>query len=203
MICQNNFKCNEVYAKFHYLFGVFDIKTTSAKDCGDHAIVLLSNWVVWLEFDIKYYQPVNYKRACCQLVIFYFCSGSKVISNLNVTSSVVQFFTVQWRHNERDGVFKHWCIYCSLNHLFRRRSQKTSKLRVNGLCEGNSPVTGEFPLKGPLTRKLLVNKYFHTWFWLTGVVMLVNQGPFSTYLPALSKLWDPSFSFNLKQMHSR
>ena len=26
-----------------------------------------------------------------------------------------------------------------------RRSKKTSKLRVTGLCEGNSPVTGEFP----------------------------------------------------------
>ena len=28
--------------------------------------------------------------------------------------------------------------------LFRRRSEKSSKLRVTGLCEGNSPVTGEF-----------------------------------------------------------
>ena len=28
---------------------------------------------------------------------------------------------------------------------FRHRPQKTSKLRVTGLCEGNSPVTGEFP----------------------------------------------------------
>ena len=26
-----------------------------------------------------------------------------------------------------------------------RRSKKTSKLRVTGLCVGNSPVTGEFP----------------------------------------------------------
>ena len=26
-----------------------------------------------------------------------------------------------------------------------RRSKKTSKPRVTGLCEGNSPVTGEFP----------------------------------------------------------
>ena len=28
--------------------------------------------------------------------------------------------------------------------LFRRRSNKASKLRVTGLCEGNSPVIGEF-----------------------------------------------------------
>ena len=34
---------------------------------------------------------------------------------------------------------------CLLNCLFRRRSKKTSKLRVTGLCEGNSPVTSEFP----------------------------------------------------------
>ena len=32
-----------------------------------------------------------------------------------------------------------------LNRLFRRRSKKTSKLRVTGLCEGNSPVPSEFP----------------------------------------------------------
>ena len=33
---------------------------------------------------------------------------------------------------------------CPLNRLFRRRSKNTSKLRVAGLCDGNSPVTGEF-----------------------------------------------------------
>ena len=38
--------------------------------------------------------------------------------------------------------------------LIRRKSKKTSKLRVTGLCEGNSPVTGEFPHKGPVTRKM-------------------------------------------------
>ena len=35
--------------------------------------------------------------------------------------------------------------YCLLNRLFRRRSMKTSKLRVTGRCAGNSSVTGEFP----------------------------------------------------------
>ena len=32
-----------------------------------------------------------------------------------------------------------------LNRLFMRRSKKTSKLHITGLCAGNSPVTGEFP----------------------------------------------------------
>ena len=35
-------------------------------------------------------------------------------------------------------------IVCSTVYS-RRRSKKTSKVRVTGLCEGNSPVTGEFP----------------------------------------------------------
>ena len=53
--------------------------------------------------------------------------------------------TLQWRQNERDGVWNHRRLDCLLNRLLRRWSKNTSKLRVNGLCEGNSPVTGEFP----------------------------------------------------------
>ena len=53
--------------------------------------------------------------------------------------------TLQWRHNERDGVSNHRCLDCLLSRLFRHRSKKTSKPRATGLCEGNSPVTGEFP----------------------------------------------------------
>ena len=49
------------------------------------------------------------------------------------------------RHNGHNGVSNHQPHHFSLNRLFRRRSKKTSKLRVTGLCEGNSPVTGEFP----------------------------------------------------------
>ena len=55
------------------------------------------------------------------------------------------FRSLQWRHDERDGVWNHRRLDCLLNHLFRRRSQKTPKLRVTDLCEGNIPVTGEFP----------------------------------------------------------
>ena len=53
--------------------------------------------------------------------------------------------TLRWRHNERDSVSNHQPHVCLLNRLFRRRSKKTSKLRVTGLCVGNSPGTGEFP----------------------------------------------------------
>ena len=45
----------------------------------------------------------------------------------------------------RDSVSNHQPHDCLLNLLFRRRSKKTSKLRVTGPCAGNSPETGEFP----------------------------------------------------------
>ena len=42
--------------------------------------------------------------------------------------------TLQWRYNGRDGVSNHQSHGCLLNRLFRRRSKKTPKLRVTGLC---------------------------------------------------------------------
>ena len=54
-------------------------------------------------------------------------------------------FPLRWRHNGRDSVSNHQPHDCLLSRLFRRRSKKTSKLRVTGLCSGNSPGTGEFP----------------------------------------------------------
>ena len=61
---------------------------------------------------------------------------------------------LQWRHNGHGGVSNNQPHDCLLNDLFRRRLKKTSKLRVTGLCEGNSPLTGDSPHKGPVTRKM-------------------------------------------------
>ena len=55
------------------------------------------------------------------------------------------FWLLQWRHNGHDGVSSHQPHDFLLNRPYRRRSKKTSKLRVTGLCVGNSPGTGEFP----------------------------------------------------------
>ena len=51
---------------------------------------------------------------------------------------------LRWRHNGCDSVSNHQPHHCLLNRLFRRRSKKTSKLRVTGLCTVISPGTGEF-----------------------------------------------------------
>ena len=62
--------------------------------------------------------------------------------------------SLQWRHNEHNGVSNHQPHDCLSNRLSKRRSKKTSKLRVTGLCVGNSPVTGEFPAQKPGTLKM-------------------------------------------------
>ena len=58
------------------------------------------------------------------------------------------------RHNDHNGVSYHQPHDCLLNRLFGRRSKKTSKLRVTGLCAGNSPGPVNSPHKGPVTRKM-------------------------------------------------
>ena len=52
---------------------------------------------------------------------------------------------LRWRHNGCDSVSNHQPHDCLLNRLFRRRSKKTSRLRVTGLCA---------PHKWPVTRKM-------------------------------------------------
>ena len=72
-------------------------------------------------------------------------NNAKCINHTNCSSSqgrvTHSLIALWWRHNGRDGVSNHQPHDCLLNGLFRRRSKKTSKLRVTGLCVG----TGEFP----------------------------------------------------------
>ena len=76
-------------------------------------------------------------------------------NKLNTQSSCQWFETswclcsvlaLHWRHNDHDGVSNHQPHGCLLNPLFR--SKKTSKLRVTGLCAGNSPG----PVNSPAQR---------------------------------------------------
>ena len=73
------------------------------------------------------------------------------------------------------------------NSCFRRRSKNTSKLRVTGLCEGNSPVTDEYPEKGPVTRKMfpfddaiMVEGSATTRFVMS---IFINRHPLCIFLP--------------------
>ena len=81
----------------------------------------------------------------------------------NITQSQQLLYTIidagrwaslQWHHNGRDSVSNHQPHDCLLNRLFGRRSKRTWKLRVTGLCAGNSPGPVNSPHKGPVTRKM-------------------------------------------------
>ena len=79
-------------------------------------------------------------------------NGTDCISNVDLLSNCVfnsvptctHARALEWRHNGRDGVSNHQHADCLLKRLSGRRSKKTSKLRVTGLCARNSPGTGEF-----------------------------------------------------------
>ena len=76
--------------------------------------------------------------------------GNKLYTGMNgsMTKQLQEcnfLMTLRWRHNRRDRVSNHQPRDCLLNRLLRRRSKKTTKRRVTGLCAGNSPGTGAFP----------------------------------------------------------
>ena len=77
--------------------------------------------------------------------------------------------SLQWRHNERDGVSNHQRLDCLLKRLFRCRSKKTPKLRITGLCEGNPPATGGFlsqrASNAEKASHLMTSSYEHKMMW--------------------------------------
>ena len=158
--------------------------------------VLAKNPIIWTSVCstsvLRYLQFRDYlisSVVCCTLDIApiscpgeFFCVPrcSRCVSFVKITGFAshyeLQEFAhifvckLQWRQIERDGVSNHQPHRClrdrlfrrrskktskpcitglcegnSPDRLFRRRSKKTSKPRITGLCEGNSPVTGEFP----------------------------------------------------------
>ena len=71
-----------------------------------------------------------------------------------------------WRHNEHDGVSNHRHLHCLFSCWFRRRSKKTSKLRVTGLCASNPLVTGEFPAQMAIkVENVSIWWYHHAYHW--------------------------------------
>ena len=111
---------------------------------------------------------------------------------------------LHWRHDDHDGVSNHQDHGCSFNCLFRRRLKKTSKLRVTGLCVGNSPGPVNSPHKGPVTRKFFpfddVIMRGLVDVWCTGVIAWILKkrvrldaghiSPFNVYLKHLYDGWN-------------
>ena len=114
----------------------------------------------WGKNKIVHMMQTRYSSTflCKNSILFSFtevCEGL-----INSVSELVKMIdglvlnTLQWLHNDHDSVSNHQPHDCLLKHLFRRRSKTTSKLRVTGLCVGNSPGPVNSPHKGPVTRKM-------------------------------------------------
>ena len=93
----------------------------------------------------------------------YFVSAAAIVYVKNEVTGTANSVTaltknvatpLHWHDNDHDGVSNHQPHGCLLNRLSRRRSKKTSKIRVTGLCVGNSPGPVNSPHKGPVTRKI-------------------------------------------------
>ena len=99
----------------------------------------------------------------------------------SATITILLTNTLHWRHNDFDSVSNHQPHGCLFNPLFRRRSKKTSKLRVTGLCRGNSPGSVNSPHKGPVMRKMfpfddVIMIFIVTQWWMQRVhVGIRNQ----------------------------
>ena len=96
---------------------------------------------------------ITFSRATRPIRILYTHIEIVVVVNMILASLHGILGPLPWRHNDHDSVSNHQPHGCLLNRLFRRRSKKTSKLRVTGLCVGNSPGPVNSPHKGPVTRK--------------------------------------------------
>ena len=76
------------------------------------------------------------------------------VRGTSFTNMVYLRLSLQWRHNDHNGVSNHQPHGCLLKRLFRRRSKKISKIRVAGLYVETSPGPVNSPHKGPVTRKM-------------------------------------------------
>ena len=100
----------------------------------------------WFKLINLFEWPINNTLPyVCEITVSVTTASKRIIAKQGPHILTPRPYPLQWRHNERDSISNHRPHDCLLNRLFRHRSKKTSKLRVPGLCAGNSPGIGEFP----------------------------------------------------------
>ena len=100
------------------------------------------------------------------------------------------YMLLQWCHNECDGISNQEGLHCLLNRLFGHRSKETSKLRVTGLCAGNSPGLVNSLHKWPVTQKMFSfdDVIMWKWQWKMGIRPQIKKGkPSSVFCEYLKK----------------
>ena len=110
---------------------------------------IMANWITWQNWMVSNISPrlvmeETNTTSCLIKVLILVTAVSSFVCSMQIYNSFASY-TLQQRHNERDVVSNHQPHDCLLKRLFRRTPKKTSQLCVTGLCEGNSPLSGEFP----------------------------------------------------------
>ena len=117
----------------------------------------------WIRFETSVLR-VELTRHPYDRLTFSIAIGSRAVGgDCAVTGALFNFvwgatISLQWRHNERDGVSNHRRIDCLLNCFFRQNKEK-SELRDTGLCEVIPPVSiwwrhHDMPLSDPLVLEI-------------------------------------------------
>ena len=113
---------------------------------------LFGYWSNYTHFDslvlVHFAHKTNIGELLHTWFLFWYIALYNIAHGTLSNYEINTLLSLQWRHNSNnklDVVSNHQPHDCLLNQVFRRRSKETSKLRVTGLCVGNSPVTGEFP----------------------------------------------------------
>ena len=105
--------------------------------------------------------------------------------------------TLQWHHNGCNGISNHQRLDCLLKSLFRHRSKKTSKLRITGLCEGNSLGTGEFPTQKASNAENVSIWWRHVSVCVSLCALIMNFSSWETH--RLFKLGSPDLDQRCKR----
>ena len=102
---------------------------------------------------IQICRGLHYKQCLRNYTTVGICKLPKILNFSHILVhlsnwAMGSFLSKQWIVHYSDvkmSAIKSPSLDCLLTSLIRRRSKKTSKLRVTGLCEGNPLVTGGFP----------------------------------------------------------
>ena len=127
---------NQIQIQIQYRFIVRCTKYTIQKN------INIQGKTFWNNILRMWYTDMTYGRHWMWRTLFWFRKRNMRFNELRGDLHT-RNQPLQWRHNDHDSVSNHQPHDCLLNRLFWRRSKKTSKLRVTGLCAGNSPGTGE------------------------------------------------------------
>ena len=153
---------------FDQLFG-----NQSKRSC-DKICISYSNWntiPIWSAYEITIEMLIIYK-IYGRLHIWVHCVSECI---LRLIYCLVTWVPLHWLHNGRDSVSNHQPHDCLLHRSFRLRSKKTSKLRVTGLCAGNSPGPVNSPHKWPVTRRMFPFDGHHA-FYSNALAEIIRHG---------------------------